>query len=117
MPDQTAEGSMNERIGAIAVECAGGTVGAPADIIAVIIGIITMLIGKCPAPKKSPEYLASCCEKHPLVTGGRVWAAIWTTCPQMASGQQKLIFDTIMESGRQATPPNVVQFMAENDVP
>lgn len=110
------DGSMNSRIGAIAVQCDGGKVGSPLDFIAIIIGIITQLLGNCPAPKKSPAYLASCCKKHPLVTGGRVWSAIWTVCPQMPHAQQKLIFDTIMESGRQATPPNVVQFMQENEV-
>ena len=51
------------------------------------------------------------------MTGGRVWGAINDMCPQMPYAQRKLIFDTIMESGRQASPPNVVQFMAENDVP
>ena len=113
----SSEGGMNERIGAIARQCAGGTVGAPADIIAIIIGIITMMIGKCPAPKKSAEYLASCCKDRPFMTGGRVWGAINDMCPQMPYTQRKLIFDTIMESGRQALPSNVVQFMQENDVP
>src|SRR5262245_4452400 len=114
MEKAMADKSINERLGDICTTLAGG-MQAPIDFIGLVISVLMPLLQNCFTKGTSPDTVASFVKNRPLVASVSVWTAI-RQAGLMSHPKARLIYDTIIEAGRQATGKDVTEFLTENEV-
>ncbi len=102
-----------EKLTAIATAKDNGQVGAIIDIIALIISVLLPLIQSCFASGGTPETVSDFMKRRPVLGRALVYAAMRKAGVYYSHPSHNLVYDSIVEAGKQATGSDVSNLIAE----
>ncbi len=102
-----------EKLTAIATSKDNGQVGAIIDVIALIISVLLPLIQSCFASGSTPISVANFMKSRPVLGRALVYSAMRKAGVYYSHPQHNLVYDSIVEAGKQATAADVSNLIAE----